>query len=115
MENIENVDEEVYVFALLDSEDNVLNVILLDKDDDIWANFLAVESGAKKAISCKRFGLATIGGKWNGECFVDENGQKVPFTAKPFDNTHLYEYNEELKKWVNVGPNPFVNPDYNWS
>ncbi len=98
------MEEQNYIFAILDSQNNVINLILLDKDDDEWGNFFAAELGASKAISCKKFGQAEIGGKWNGEFFVDKDGKKVPFVPKPFDKQYLYEYNEELKEWVNIGP-----------
>lgn len=104
---MENLEEQEYVFAIVDSEDNVVNLIVLNVDDDEMANFFATETGATKAISCKRFGLAKINGKWNGECFIDEDGKKVPFIAKPLDKNNLYEYNEDIKDWIIVGPNPF--------
>jgi hypothetical protein len=104
---MENIEEENYMFAIIDSENNVVNIIILDSDNDESANYFAIDMGAERAISCKKFGLAKINGKWNNDHFIDEDGEKVPFIAKPLDKDNLYEYNEDTKSWINIGPNIF--------
>ena len=101
--------EKTYNYAFIDDNNVVINVCVFAEKDADLIDAVKSNMGAKLAISCDDFGNASIGGTWNGEHFLYEDGNRVPLTDLPKDFDNLYKYDFEIKEWVIVRPKIFTD------
>lgn len=103
---------EEHPHALLDDNNNVINVAVFEEHDAELLEIIKTANNAVATVCCCDNGVAVIGGKWNGVHFLDAEGNRVPKTPYPKteDNT-LYEYDFEIDEWVEVVlPTPVAPP-----
>jgi hypothetical protein len=92
-------------YAFIDDNNVVINICVFADTNPDLIDHIKNDMGAKLAISCEEFGNASIGGTWNGEHFLYEDGARVPLTNRPQDIKNHYKYDFEIEKWVIVGVN----------
>ena len=91
-------------YAFIHENGTVINICVFEEKDDVLIEQIKLQLGAETAISCEEFGVAVIGGKWNGQHFLFEDGSRVPPTVMPHSLTSRYEYDWDLNDWIVVGP-----------
>ena len=99
------MNENTYDYAFLDQNNVVINVSVFAEHDADLIETVKNHLGATTAISCDEFGVAVVGGTWNGQHFLHEDGTRVPPTHMPNDLKNIYEYNFDINEWVIVAPN----------
>ena len=97
--------EKTYDYAFVDENNVVINVCVFSSVDNDLIELINNEQEATQAISCDEFGLAVVGGKWNGEHFLYEDDSRVPPTNMPTDDNYFYEYSWDVNDWIILGPN----------
>ena len=95
-------DLRINDFALLDENNVVFNIVIITDHDNLdFIEHIRIVNNAASIISCREKGLACINGKWNGEHFVDIEGNKVPPILPP-DENNFYHYDFDKNEWVNL-------------
>ena len=95
--------------ALLDANNVVFNVAVFESQPDAsLLEAIRTDNNAASIISCDEHGLAVIGGSWNGEHFLDADGNRVPLTRMPDDEINSYGYDWETNQWVVISPSAKV-------
>jgi hypothetical protein len=98
--------QEEYEYAFIDTNGTVLNVCIFSDTNQELLETIKNSLSAHDFISCNDFGMAIVGGKWDGEHFLYEDGTRVPLTPMPSDLENFYKYNFETNQWVIFGPKP---------
>jgi hypothetical protein len=98
--------QEEYEYAFIDTDGKVLNVCIFSDTNQEFLETIKNSLNAYDFISCNDFGMAVVGGRWNGEHFLYEDGTRIPFTEIPFDPQNLYKYDFDINQWVLIGPRP---------
>lgn len=94
-------NKEEYEYALLDNNNVVVSIAVFDTEDSELIQLITTANNAVNAISCNQFGQAVVNGTWNGERFLDSDGNKLPLTKEPEDGK-LHQYNFETDLWVTL-------------
>jgi hypothetical protein len=95
--------------ALLNANNVVFNVVIFESQPDATLlEIVKTDNNASAIISCNAYGLAVIGGSWDGQHFLDANGNRVPPTRMPDDGMNAYGYDWETNQWVVLSPGPQV-------
>lgn len=102
------MSENFYDYAFLDENNVVINVNVFAEHDADLIEVVKNHLGAVQAISCDEFGVAAVGGTWNGQHFLYEDGTRVPPTHMPVDPNNIYSYDFELNEWVIVAQNKLL-------
>lgn len=95
---MENKNE--FEYALIDENNVVINIAVFDSHDEGLINLIVATNNAVKAISCDEFGTAKVQGTWNGERFLDSEGNKLPLTYPPIGGSYAYDFDKE--EWYDV-------------
>jgi hypothetical protein len=98
-------NKEEYEYALIDSNNVVVSIAVFDTNDDELIQLITAENNAVNAISCNQFGQAAVNGTWNGERFLDSEGNKLPLTKHPKSENKLYHYDYEQDSWQELSDN----------
>lgn len=103
------MNENTFNYAMIDDNNVVINVCVFAENDPILIEQVKNHLGAKTVLSCEEFGLAVVGGTWNGQHFLYEDGSRVPPLEMPSDDKFVYKYDFDLNKWVTVAPNRLLD------
>jgi hypothetical protein len=96
-----------YEHALLNEDNVVFNVVVFESQPDATLlDIVKTDNHAASIISCDEYGFAVIGGSWNGEHFLDADGNRVPLRREPLDDLNSYSYDWDTDQWVAIGPSP---------
>ena len=98
--------QEQYQYAFIDTDGKVLNVCVFSDTNQEFLETIKNSFNAHDFISCTDFGMAVVGGMWNGEHFLYEDGTRIPLTEPPLDLQNFYKYNFDTNQWVIFGPKP---------
>lgn len=96
-------------YAFINDNNTVINICVFDEHNEETLEIIKNHLSAKEYISCNEFGVAQIGGTWNGEFFVDINGERIPPTERPADDDFFYKYDWELGQWLPFTENRMKN------
>jgi hypothetical protein len=98
-------NKEEYEYALIDSNNVVVAIAIFDTEDSELIQLITTENNAVNAISCNQFGQAVVDGNWNGERFLDTEGNKLPLTKRPQSEDRLYHYDYDQDTWQPLSDN----------
>lgn len=86
-------------YALLNENDVVVNIAVFDNYNEDLLQTITEANNAVRAILCNEFGEAVVGGIWNGERFLDLDGNKLPLSLYPNTEDKIYIYNYDTESW----------------
>jgi hypothetical protein len=90
---------DTFTYALLDENNVVINIAVFDNQDENLIQAITQANHAVRAILCNEFGEAVAGGIWNGERFLDLDGNKLPLSLRPVSEDKVYIYSYEKESW----------------
>jgi hypothetical protein len=102
-------DTESYDYAFINSSSVVVNICVFDEKNLELIEAIKNDMGATLAICCNDFGLAAVGGTWDGQFFRYSDGTRVPPTHMPEDDNYIYKFNFDSNEWVVVTTNKLKN------